>query len=149
MKLAPDSHQRLELFFREYLEDGNFKLPQIYFYAGNFTGFFTKIIQVQGITFGRRIFILPALVQTNLEDKRTLSQKLVAHEISHVIQYKREGFIKFFYKYLINYWKNLKRKKKWDVISRHTAYLEIPFEIEAREIAEKFVEWCENDKRLS
>ena len=58
MKLAVSSHQKLELFFREYLNDEKFNLPKIHFYAGHITQLITKIINVQGITFGRRIFIL-------------------------------------------------------------------------------------------
>lgn len=141
MKLAISSHQKLELFFREHLNDEKFRLPKIHFYAGNITQLLTKVINVQGITFGRRIFILPKFLTLNQKNLLTLPEKLVAHEITHVIQYRREGFVKFFYKYLTNFWKNLRTKKKWDVLSRHEAYLEIPFEVEAREVADKFVEW--------
>jgi hypothetical protein len=38
----------------------------------------------------------------------------------------------------------LRKKKDWNASSRHEAYLEIPFEKEAREIAAKFVEWNRN-----
>ena len=146
MKLAVGSHQKLELFFREYLNDEKFNLPKIHFYAGSITQLLTKIINVQGITFGRRIFILKKFVALNQENLLTLPQKLAVHEITHVIQYRHYGFIKFFYKYLTNFWKNLRTKKKWDVISRHAAYLEIPFEVEAREVADKFVEWNKSKK---
>ena len=146
MKLAVSSHQKLELFFREYLNDEKFNLPKIHFYAGNITQLLTKIINVQGITFGRRIFILRKFVALNQEKLLTLPQKLAVHEITHVIQYRREGFVRFFYKYLTNFWKTLRTKEKWDVISRHEAYLEIPFEVEAREVADKFVEWSRKFK---
>ena len=121
-------------------------MPKIHFYAGNITQLLTKIINVQGITFGRRIFILRKFVALNQENFLTLPQKLAVHEITHVIQYRREGFVRFFYKYLTNFWKNLRTKEKWDVISRHEAYLEIPFEVEAREVADKFVEWSRKFK---
>ena len=146
MKLADSSHQKLELFFREYLNDEKFSLPKIHFYAGNITQLITKIINVQGITFGRRIFILRKFVALNQENFLTLPQKLAVHEITHVIQYRREGFVRFFYTYLTNFWTNLRTKEKWDVISRHEAYLEIPFEVEAREVTDKFVEWSRKFK---
>lgn len=146
MKLATSSHQKLELFFREYLNDESFRLPQVNFYVGNITRFVTNIIKVHGITFGRSIFILPTFLITNQKNLLTLPEKLVAHEVAHVLQYRREGFIRFFYKYVTNFWKNLRTKKKWDVLSRQEAYLEIPFEIEAREVAEKFVEWNKSEK---
>ncbi len=141
MKLAKSSHQKLETFFREYLNDENFRLPVIYFYVGKFTRIFTAIVKVHGITFGRRIYIMPGFVSLNRLNKLKLPEGLVAHEVTHTLQYKREGFVKFFYKYLTSFWRNLRKRKSWDIISRQEAYLEIPFEIEACEVAEKFVEW--------
>lgn len=95
-------------------------------------------MKIQGITIGARIFILPELVSFNSKDKPRLPENLVAHEIAHVLQYKREGFFKFLYKYLRDYRNNLKKETKLDFASRHRAYLNIPFEIEAREVAESF-----------
>lgn len=141
MKLAPDSHRKLETFFREYLGDDSFRLPNVQFYAGKFTSVFTTVLSLHGITFGRRIFILPKFLLVNQKNLLTLPEKLLAHEIAHAVQYRREGFVKFFYKYLTNFWKNLRARKTWDIESRQQAYLEIPFEIEAREIADEFVEW--------
>jgi len=146
MKLAPSSHQKLETFFCEYLDDENFRLPKIHFYVGKFTRLFTTVLQLHGITFGRRIFILPKFLTINQANLLTLPEKLIAHEVTHAIQYRREGFVKFFYKYATNFWKNLRTKKKWDIDSRQQAYLEIPFEIEAREVADKFVEWSKSEK---
>ncbi|MCY7376843.1 MAG: hypothetical protein LH472_12860 [Pyrinomonadaceae bacterium] len=141
MKLAAASHQKLEAFFREYLDDENFRLPVIYFYAGRFTGILTDLIGVHGITFGKRIFIKPRFVSLDKNNLPQLPADLTAHEIAHVLQYEREGFIKFFYKYLSDYRRNLRKFEKRDVYSRQQAYLEIPFEIEARCAAAQFVEW--------
>lgn len=143
MKLSPGSHRKLEMFFREYLQTEDFKLPPIYFYFGNFTHAMTRLIKVNGITFGRRIFILPELISLNASRRRRIPEDLAAHEIMHVIQYRRNGFIKFLYVYLRDYWRNLRRREKWDSASRRLAYLEIPFEIEARDAAQKFLEWKE------
>lgn len=143
MKLAAASHRKLESFFREYLNDENFRLPPTYFYVGGFTRTLTKIISVHGITIGKRIFIKPTLLTLNRNNLPKLPEDLIAHEITHVLQYRREGFSKFFYKYLTDYWRNLGGKKKWDAASRQEAYLEIPFEIEARQAAARFVEWNE------
>ncbi len=141
MKLAGASHRKLELFFREYLNDEKFRLPTTHFYVGRFTKSLTKVISVHGITVGRRIFIKPTLLSLNRNNLPKLPEDLIAHEIAHVLQYRREGFLKFFYKYLTDFWRNLQSKKKWDAVSRHKAYLEIPFEIEARQAAARFVEW--------
>lgn len=146
MKLAKSSHQKLETFFREYLNDESFHLPVIHFYIGKFTRIFTAIVKVHGITFGRRIYIMPSFVVLNHANNLKLPEGLVAHEITHTLQYKREGFVRFFYKYLTSFWRNLRKIKKWDIISRQEAYLEIPFEIEAREVAERFIEWNKSVK---
>ena len=148
MKLAAASHQKLEEFFREYFQDENFRLPPIYFYGGRFTKAFTHLIKVHGITLGCRIFILPALISVNTARQPRLSENLAAHEITHSLQFKKHGFIGFFYNYLASFWKNLRKKKKWDLHARQEAYLEIPFEIEARDAAEKFVEWNDRRRRL-
>ncbi len=148
MKLAESSHHRLETFFREFLCDKTFQLPTINFYAGRFSRILTLILQVHGITFGRHIFITPDLIAKNYESRQKLSLELAAHEIVHVLQYKKEGFIRFFYKYLTSYWRTLRTKKNWNADSRHEAYLEIPFEREAREIAAEFVRW-NRDKKIT
>lgn len=141
MKLAESSHKKLEEFFKEHLQDQEFQLPVIYFYAGRFTKMFTWIIKVHGITFGRRIYIRPALISVNTANNLKLSENLAAHEIAHVLQYKKHGFIGFFYIYLKSFWGNLWEKRKWDLFSRQEAYLEIPFEVEARSIASSFEIW--------
>jgi len=141
MKLAETSHRKLELFFRKYLNDENFQLPLIHFYAGGFASFFTRLISVHGITFGRRIYIKPKFLSLNQNNLLKLPEELVVHEITHTLQYKREGFLRFFYKYLTSFWHNLQKKEKWDGGARHKAYLDIPFEIEARAVAARFVEW--------
>lgn len=148
MNLAKDSHQRLEEFFREYFQDENLILPKIYFYGGNFTRFFTYFIKVHGITLGRRIFILPKLISINHAAEPRLSEKLAAHEITHTLQYQKYGFFGFFYNYFKSFLSNLRNKKKWDLMSRQEAYRDIPFEIQAREVADKFVEWNCNKRRL-
>lgn len=55
----------------------------------------------------------------------------MAHELAHIAQIRREGILTFYSKYLWYYFKNLRRYR-----NSHQAYLNIPYEIEARE-AEK------------
>ena len=146
MKLAQDSRNSLQEFFRELLSDEDFRLPAINFYGGKISNLITKILQVHGITFGRHIFIHPNLIGIDFENRLKLSLELAAHEIVHVLQYKKEGFLKFFYKYLTGYWRNLQKKSDWSAHSRHEAYREISFEQEAREVAAEFVKWTRNRK---
>ena len=143
MKLAESSRRQLEAFFREYLRDEDYRLPVIYFYAGRFTRILTDLIGVHGITFGRHIFIKPRLISLNRNHQPQLPADLAAHEIAHTLQYRREGRIKFLRKYLADYRKNLRKSEQRDAFARQSAYLEIPFEIEARAVAAKFIEWRE------
>jgi len=148
MKLAESSHDKLQTFFREVLGEENFKLPVVNFYAGGFSRIFTLVLKIHGITFGRRIFIMPDLISTDFENRRRLPLELAAHEIVHVLQYKKDGFAKFFYKYLSSYWKNLRAEKNWDSVARQQAYRDIPYEREARKIAAEFVVWNQNNKSI-
>lgn len=142
MKLAPDSHLKFEAFFREFLADEQFQMPKVYFYAGKFSRLLTKALKIHGITIGGSVFVTPKFVSIE-NNLIKIHVELAAHEIAHVLQYKREGFVRFLCEYLKSYRRNLKKKKIRNKVSRHQAYLEIPFEIEARETAAKFVEWNE------
>jgi hypothetical protein len=146
MKLSESSHGKLESFFREFLGDESFLLPTIHFYTGKVSEIFTFLIKVNGITFGRRVFIMPSLLTLNRRNHKKLPEDLVVHEIMHVIQYQKEGLFKFFYKYLCDYRRNLKKNGDWSAASRRKAYLEIAFEIEARLAADKYLDW--KDKLL-
>jgi len=144
MYLAKSSHEKFEEFYREFFDERNISLPQIEIYARRGASLITKLLNINGITFGRRIFIRPQLI-TRSEDARLRAPKaLIAHELAHVLQYQRLGFFKFFYTYLKGYWQALKLKEKWDLNSRIEAYLEIPHEVEARQFAADFLDWLEN-----
>lgn len=54
---------------------------------------------------------------------------LLAHEIAHCMQYRALGTWRFRLRYLRFYFEN-----RWQGMSRREAYLNIPFEIEAREM---------------
>ncbi len=140
MKLAESSRLKLEEFFRQTLNDEHLRLPAIYFYAGKFSAALTLLLRIHGITIGKRIFITPKFV-VRAGTKRKINLELAAHEIAHVLQFQREGFLSFFYKYSTSFLKNMRKQDDWDAASRQSAYLDIPFEIEARSVAAKFVEW--------
>lgn len=147
MKLAESSRVKLEEFFREITNDERLRLPEIFFHAGSFSEILTRHLKIHGITIGRNIFIAPEFVFFSDKDFYKTHIELAAHEITHVLQFQREGFVKFFYKYLKSYLQNLRRQKVWDAAARQQAYLDIPFETEARAAAAKFVEWNENRRK--
>lgn len=139
--MAYESRQKIEKFFREYLGDENFSLPEICFFAGKLSGFLAFVLKIHGITIGKHIFLAPELITLNQDNRKLLPKNLAIHEIVHVLQYRREGFFRFLLKYLTDYWRNLQKKRDWSAISRLEAYREISFEIEAREIAGQYLKW--------
>ena len=146
MKLSEKSRKKIEDFFREYLENEEFNLPEIYFYGGKFTHYLTSALKIEGITIGRRIYIFPENFWLSENQKLRLDEELVVHEITHVLQYAREGVLRFLRLYLKSYYSNLRKKKKWHIYARAEAYLEIPYEIEARQAASRFAAWSKNRK---
>jgi hypothetical protein len=91
---------------------------------------------------------LPALITLNRKNQKKIPEDLLVHEIMHVIQYREKGFARFLYQYLKSYWINLRKIGEYDFAARRWAYLNIPFEIEAREAAEEYLKWKEEQKRI-
>lgn len=82
--------------------------------------------RASGITLGRRVY----LRADQLDDQLRCSLELVAHETAHVLQFIRDGAPQFLAKYLGSY--------LWGLLtgsSERDAYLEIPYEREARKVA--------------
>ena len=146
MKLSDKSHKKIEDFFREYLDKEDFRLPEIRFYGGKLTHFLTSALKIEGLAVGRRIYIFPKNFWLSENRKLRLDEELVVHEITHVLQYGREGFFRFLRLYVKSYYANLRKKERRDLQARTQAYLEIPFEIEARQAASKFAAWSKNRK---
>ncbi|MGI9035153.1 MAG: eCIS core domain-containing protein [Pyrinomonadaceae bacterium] len=141
MKLSRELNQQLEDFFREFFDDENLRLPEIEIYGKRGARIVTKIFGVQGITIGRFIFITPDLVFRDNLTRLCVSKELLAHEATHVLQYQQLGTLKFLYRYFKSFFVNLRRRRNWNFYSRMQAYLEIPFESEARAGGAKFAEW--------
>lgn len=146
MKLGEKSRRKIEEFFREHLNDASFRLPEIYFYAGGFSRILTRLLVIDGITIGRRIFIFADNIRCADDGRKILNDELAVHEIAHVLQYRRDGFFTFLRRYLNYYRENLKRFGSSNKRLRALAYYEIPYEIEAREIASRFSSWSRNRK---
>ena len=141
MKLAEQSRRKIEDFFRDHLADDQFKLPEILFYGGRWTHWLTSYFRIEGVTIGRRIFILPANFWFCERNLRRADEELIVHEIAHVLQYRREGYCRFLWNYLQSYRANLRAHARRDAAAKAQAYYEIPYEIEARRIAARYVDW--------
>lgn len=140
MKLARESHRRLEKFFREYLNDPKLLLPPIYLHRGRIARLVTKQLGTGAITFGRHILFSPDRV-TQADGDLRAEGWLVAHEATHVLQYEHEGYVRFFLKYLYGYWRALHKGRKWDGQARINAYLAIAEERAALEAEQAYKEW--------
>lgn len=139
MHLDSISHSRFEDFFRDFYGDDELVLPKIHIYSRRGSLLVTTILRVNGIALGKHIFIQPNLTWRNAENRLCAPKALIAHELTHSMQYARQGFFGFLKTYLGAYWKLLRKSKKWDFESRMQAYLDIPQEIEARRAAKFFL----------
>lgn len=81
-----------------------------------------------GLTIGKRV-----LVKKEVDPSR--SKELIAHELVHVRQWAEYGIVGFLTRYVFHYLKNLVKYRK-----HYTAYLEIPFEVEARNEAKRWAQ---------
>jgi hypothetical protein len=141
MLLAPESHRRLEEFFRFHLRDEALRLSRVRFYAGRFAGLLTRTFGISAITFGSRVFVAPELLCRGADDRLTLPAEIVVHEAAHVLQYRRTGVVKFLSLYLRDYARALRKESGGAREKHRAAYLAIGFEVEARAAREGYVAW--------
>lgn len=142
MRLAADSHARLERFFREFTRDASLALPPVYVHTGAHVRWLTKAFRIGAITLGRHVFVAPALVRDDETGRRVVEGWLAAHEVAHVLQYERAGFAGFLLSYLRAYVAALWRGGRTGVAAHWDAYGQIPYEREAREAEAGFVAWA-------
>ncbi len=88
----------------------------------------TSTIEPIGYTDRHRIYLAPGVYRVDSVE----GLALLAHEITHCRQYKELGTWRFRAKYLTAYFKNRRQG-----MTGQTAYLNIPYEIEAREVEAK------------
>jgi hypothetical protein len=142
MLLAAESHKQIEAFLRDHFGSSALKLPPVYIYAGRFSRWLTGSFHILAITFGRRIFIAPKIMARDARNRLTVPADLIAHEATHVLQYERAGFIGFLVSYLNEYWRALRSQRQgWGDAARHSAYLAIKQEAEARQAEMAYATW--------
>ena len=140
MKLARESHQRLEKFFREYFNDPQLRLPPIFLHRGRIARFVTKRLRVGAITIGRHILLSPDRVMA-ADGSLCTKGWLVAHEATHVLQYEEAGYVRFFCRYFYGYWLALRGSGAWNREARMRAYLAIEAERIAHEVERAYQTW--------
>lgn len=142
MKLASGSTSVFSDFFIEegWINDAS-EFPQINVYAGDGAKFLTRLMMAEGVTFGSSIFIDSKFLLRDKDDRPIVSRSLLAHEIVHVMQYRKSGFFGFLKNYVVYFLKGYTKRGKLNAKNWYAAYLDIPQEKEAREYAAKFVKW--------
>jgi hypothetical protein len=148
MLLAAESHKRLERFFREHFDDPTLRLPPIHFYYGRVARWFVGGLRQGAITFGRRIFVLPRLIERDEQGRLIVPGWLAVHEATHVLQYERAGFVGFLVLYLGGYWRALRSQKRLSGAAHWAAYRAIREEREAEEAEEAYANWSKHLKAL-
>lgn len=138
MKLSAETHRELEEFFRVHLDEPGLRLPEIRVHAGPLARLLTALNGISGITFGRHVFVSPALVGRDAKGRPVLNGRLLVHEAAHVLQYERSGFVRFLRGYLRGYLSALRAGRSLGRAARNAAYLAIAEECEAREAADAY-----------
>jgi hypothetical protein len=141
MRLAEESHARLEQFFRWYGRDEKLRLPQMFIHAGFLSHQLTRVLHIAAITVGRHIFVSQVYLERDEGGHLTIRGWLLAHEATHVRQFQREGFLPFLYNYLREYLTFLYRSGKPNATARRVAYEQITREREAREVEAAYLKW--------
>jgi hypothetical protein len=141
MRLAEESHARLEQFFRWYVRDEKLQLPTMFIHAGFCSRHLTRLLRIAAITIGRHIFVSPVYLERDGRGRLTIRGALLAHEAAHVRQFQKERLIPFLYNYLREYVTFLYGAGKFNVAARHAAYEQITREREAREVEAAYLEW--------
>ena len=144
MRLAEDSHARLEQFFRWYGRDETLRLPVVFVHAGFLSHGLTRVLHIAAITIGRHIFVSRHSLERDLHGRMTIQGWLLAHEAAHVRQFQQAGLLPFISNYLREYLTFLYRSEKFDAAARRVAYEQITREREAREVEAAYLEWRRN-----
>jgi hypothetical protein len=141
MQLSASSRAELEEFFREFRGDENFRLPPVKVYAGRAVAWLTGRAGIDAITLGRRVFIAPLHLRGGDGGARSVTGRLLAHEVAHLLQAERAGLLPFLFAYLREYVNGMRRAVKWDAAAHWRAYSEISFEREARAVERAYEVW--------
>ncbi|MEO8349389.1 MAG: DUF4157 domain-containing protein [Acidobacteriota bacterium] len=101
------------------------ELDRVRLHRGRFARLLTSFAGASAIVFGRRIFLSRAGAAC-VEDAAPDAFRLLAHELSHVAQYRRFGAAPFLGRYVGEYLRG-----RFAGLDHRSAYLAISFEREA------------------
>jgi hypothetical protein len=94
--------------------------------TGPFARALTRLLGADAFTLGTRVF-LSRIATREIAAETEAGRRLLRHELVHVSQFAREGPARFLWRYAASYARGRGRG-----LSHGAAYLEIPYEREAR-----------------
>ncbi|MCA1555488.1 MAG: DUF4157 domain-containing protein [Acidobacteria bacterium] len=144
MRLAEESHARLENFFRWYGRDETLRLPLVSVHAGFLSHNLTRILRIGAITIGRHVFVSQIFLERDERGRLMIRGGLLAHEATHVRQFQQTGLLPFIYHYLREYLTFLFRSGKFNAAARQKAYKQITREREARKVEAAYLRRLRN-----
>jgi len=99
--------------------------------TGSLARALTRLLGADAVTLGTRVF-LSSTAAREVSAKTEAGTRLLRHELAHVSQFAVEGTARFLWKYALSYARGRRLG-----LSHSAAYLEIPYEREAREAEER------------
>ncbi len=121
--LDPPLRDLLEAFF-------GVDLAAVRVHRGRGARLLTRLLGASGVALGRRLFLSREGAR-RFDGGGSAGVGLLAHEIAHVLQYRRFGFLGMLARYALDY---LRGRRAW--VGHHAAYRGIGFEQEAWELGE-------------
>ena len=106
------------------------ELARARIHRGGLASLVTRLAGASAIVFGRRVF-LSRRAAACVEEGAAGACRLLAHELTHVAQYRRQWAAPFLGRYLGEYLRG-----RLDGLDHRSAYLSISFEREAEERAQ-------------
>jgi hypothetical protein len=139
MHLALESHDSIETFFKAYLSDPSLQIPRLSIHRSWLFNGLARLVGIEAITYRRYILLADWAFSRVASGQITAPADLVAHEVTHVLQYRQRGTIRFLSTYLLAFAQGLKVSVRSPSASLTQAYLRIPDEIAARDAARAFL----------
>jgi hypothetical protein len=141
MRLAPESHDSLEAFFRAHCGDAGLVLPRIEWQVDTASHLVASAFRISAITLGRRVLVRPGAVRRDAAGRWWIGSRLAAHEAMHVLQYQRQGWAGFLYDYLGDYAARMQQAAQWNAAAHFHAYEDIRAEREAQAAEDAYARW--------
>ena len=91
----------------------------------------TRMLAAEAVTLGTSVF-LSGTAAREIAAKTEAGRRLLRHELAHVSQFAADGAARFLWRYAVSYARGRRLG-----LSHSAAYLEIPYEREAREAEQK------------